>query len=166
MPDANDLPVFKIVREFAAPRDIVWAAWTEPKRMQRWLGPKGTQATSLKFELRPGGMSHTRLAMPGGGAMYARWDFEEIEPPRKLVYMHGVADENANFAKHPMEARFPTKMLTTVLFDAMGEKTRVTLTWTPFAATPEEVEFFRAAMPGMSQGWEGSFEQLDVYLAQ
>jgi hypothetical protein len=65
-----------------------------------------------------------------------------------------------------MEARFPTKMLTTVLFDAMGEKTRVTLTWTPFAATPEEVEFFRAAMPGMSQGWEGSFEQLDVYLAQ
>jgi uncharacterized protein YndB with AHSA1/START domain len=104
--------------------------------------------------------------MPGGAAMYARWDFQEVDPPRKLVYLHGVADENARVVKHPMEHRFPSQMLTTVMFEPVGKKTRVTLTWTPVDATAEEVEFFRTAMPGMTQGWAGSFEQLDAYLAE
>ncbi len=56
-------------------------------------------------------------------------------------------------------------METVVLFEPVSEKTRVTLTWVPYKATPEEIEFFRTAMPGMEMGWAGSFEQLDVYLA-
>jgi uncharacterized protein YndB with AHSA1/START domain len=165
MPDGNSLPVFQTIREFNAPRDVAWAAWTDPKQMQRWFGPKGTQATSLRYELRPGGISHTKLGMPNGGAIYARWDFKEIDPPRKLIYLHGIADADANLVKHPMENRFPLQMLTTVVFEPVGQKTRITLTWTPVDATPEEIEFFRTAMPGMTQGWEGSFEQLDAFLA-
>lgn len=169
MPEGNsrgpDLPVFQTVREFNAPCDVVWAAWTERRRLERWFGPRGTQATSIRFEMKPGGVVHTKLETPQG-AIYARWDILEVEPLKKLAYLHAVADEVGALAKLPWEGRFPTQMMTTVLFHALGEKTRVTLSWMPHEATAAEIEFFRSAMSGMQQGWAGSFEQLDAYLAE
>ena len=43
---------FMITREFPAPRELVWKAWTEPERMRQWFGPKGFTGTTVKLDLR------------------------------------------------------------------------------------------------------------------
>ena len=55
-------------REFDAPRDLVFAAFTDPKHLAQWWGPNGFTTTTSSFEFRAGGMwrnPHTvhRLAM-------------------------------------------------------------------------------------------------------
>ena len=42
-------------RTFDAPRELVWKALTEPARIPRWWGPKGTTTTVVEMDVRPGG---------------------------------------------------------------------------------------------------------------
>ena len=52
-------------------------------------------------------------------------------------------------------------------FDTMQEgKTKVTLRWFPLDATEEERQNFNAMRPSFTQGWKGTFDQLDEYLAK
>ena len=56
-------------------------------------------------------------------------------------------------------------MLTTVVFDDESGCTRVTLTWEPINPTKEEQASFAQAIPSMTGGWTGTFDQLDAFLA-
>ena len=51
-----------------------------------------------------------------------------------------------------------------VAFEDQGDKTGLTLTWSPLGATPEEEAVFQAAKIGMAGGWGGSFENLAEFL--
>ena len=51
----SELPEFVLDREFDAPRDMVWRAWTEPELLSRWYGPN-IETIIHKFELEPGGV--------------------------------------------------------------------------------------------------------------
>jgi uncharacterized protein YndB with AHSA1/START domain len=85
-----------------------------------------------------------------------------------MVYTQQFCDENENLARHPMAATWPATMLTTVVLTAEGpDQTRVTVTWEPHGATTrEELETFINARAGMTQGWTGSFDKLEEYLAK
>jgi len=162
----TDTPRFTITRAFAAPRARVWDAWTEPEALAQWFGPKGTCGSILAFDFRPGGEWRGRMDMPdGGGTMYSKFVFREIEPMSRLVWVHGFADAEGNRIRAPFAEQFPLEMLTVVHFADEGEGTRVDLSWTPLDATPEEEAFFVSMMASMNGGWSGSFEQLDEFLA-
>ena len=47
----------EFVRTYAAPRQLVWDAWTDPDQMAQWWGPRGvsTPRESIELDLRPGG---------------------------------------------------------------------------------------------------------------
>ena len=53
-----------ITRVFDAPRERVFAAWTEPEHVTQWWGPRGFTMPVFRIDLRPGGILH--LAMRGG----------------------------------------------------------------------------------------------------
>jgi uncharacterized protein YndB with AHSA1/START domain len=160
------VPEFRITRRFAAPRDRVWDAWTRPEQLARWFGPKGVTTTVLSFDLRPGGGLHARMESADGGAMWARFVYREVAAPETLVWEHGFADEAGAFTASPFGGPWPLRLLTTVRFDEEeGDATRLTLTWVPLEATPEEETAFAAMMESMTGGWSGSFEQLDAFLA-
>jgi len=162
----TDTPRFTITRAFAAPRARVWDAWTRPEALAQWFGPKGTCGSILAFDLRPGGEWRGRMDMPdGGGTMYSKFVFREIEPMSRLVWVHGFADAEGNRIRAPFAEQFPLEMLTVVHFADEGEGTRVDVSWTPLDATPEEEAFFVSMMASMNGGWSGSFEQLDEFLA-
>lgn len=159
-------PEFQISRSFDAPRERVWEAWTKPEQLARWFGPKGVVTTVRHFDLRPGGGLHARMDSPDGNGMYARFVYREVEPPAKLVWEHGFADEAGEFTDSPFGGPWPLRLLTTVLFAEEGERTRVTLSWVPLEATAEEEAAFAAMMESMTGGWTGSFEQLETFLAE
>lgn len=156
---------FSISHLFKAPREKVWAAWTQPDKLARWFGPKGTKTTVISADIRPGGMTHCHMVHPGGGIIWARFGYREIDPPSRLVYEHSFADEHANITGSPFGGDWPKVLLTTVIFEEAGENTRVRLSWIPLDATRAEEAEFRNAMGSMTDGWSGSFEALEAYLA-
>jgi uncharacterized protein YndB with AHSA1/START domain len=64
-----------------------------------------------------------------------------------------------------MSATWPLEMLSTMTLTKENGRSTVTIEWTPLNATDEEIATFNAAHDGMKQGWTGTFEQLEAYLA-
>lgn len=158
---------FVISRTFDAPRDLVWKAFTEPKRMAQWWGPKGFKVIALKTDLRPGGMCHYGLEAPNGSPMWGRFIYREIVAPERIVLVNSFSDEKGGLARHPGHISWPLEMLSTFSFEEeKGGKTRFTIRWAPYNATEEECRTFDEGRSSMTQGWGGTLEQLEAYLAK
>ena len=138
-----------IVRTFAAPPALVFAAWTDPRQLSRWIGPHGFSARNERLELRPGGAWHATLRAPDGSEHRIRGIYREIEAPRRLVFSHAWEDG---------EGRLSPQTLVTVTFAEDGPgRTRMHFRQTGFA-TPE-------ARDAHDEGWSASFERLTGALA-
>ncbi len=155
---------FTITRTFDAPREIVWKAWTDPKLFSQWFGPKGFTSKVYTLDLRAGGMLHTCLKSPDGHEMWAKFVYREVTPPSRLVWEHSFSDQEGGITRHPGHKDWPLKLLTTVTLEAIGDQTKLTLTWIPLDATEIERKTFEEGIPGMNQGWSGTFEQLTAFL--
>jgi uncharacterized protein YndB with AHSA1/START domain len=156
---------FSITRTFDAPRTLVWQCFTEPERMKEWWGPKGSTIVASKMDLRVGGIYHGAMRDPAGRVMWAKFVYRDIVAPERLVWEHSFSDETGALTRHPLSPTWPLKLRTTVTFDAIaGDKTKVTLIWSPLDASEEEQQTFAAAHDSMNGGWTGTFDQLAAYL--
>lgn len=156
---------FVISREFAAPRDLVWTAWTQEEHFGRWFGPKGVTISIARFDLRPGGMCHYSMTTPDGKTLWGRAAYRDVVPQSKLVWINSFSDENAGVTRHPLTPdRWPLELLTVVTFAENAGKTTVTVTWLPIDADDEERRVFDNSHASMNAGWGGTFEQLGNYL--
>jgi len=157
-------PEFTITHTSAAPLERVWQAWTDPKLFEQWFGPKGWSCMVKTFDLRPGGILHSRLTTPDGQDMWAKFIYREVKPPEKLSWEHSFSDKDGSITRHPSHPVWPLKLITTIIFEAAGSSTKLTLTWVPFNASTEECACFESQRQSMTQGWGGTFEQLDMFL--
>jgi uncharacterized protein YndB with AHSA1/START domain len=157
---------FVISRTFHAPRDKVWRAWSEPDRMRQWFSPKGITAKAAKMDFRPGGTYHYCLVTPDGREMWGKAAYREIAAPERLVWINSFSDEHGGVTRHPMAPTWPLEMFTTVTFTETGGGTQVTVRWEPLNPTDEERRTFDAGHQSMQQGWTGTFDQLEEYLAR
>lgn len=155
---------FEISRVVDAPRERVWQAWTEVERVKKWWGPKGFTVTTCKLDLRPGGIGHYCLRAPDGGEMWGKFVYREIVKPERLVWMNSFSDKGGGITKHPMSPDWPSEMLTTVTFEAQGDRTRISVHWLPHEATAAERKVFEEGRDSMKMGWTGTFDQFADYL--
>jgi uncharacterized protein YndB with AHSA1/START domain len=155
-------------RTFDTSLDNMFEIWTNPNHFSKWLPPTGFTQTILKGEIKPGGEIFYRMDGPEGMKMYGKIFYKEIVKPSKLVYSQIFSDENGDIGRHPMAPTWPERMLTTVQFyPETATTTRVEITWVVEGdATDAERKTFHDAKAGMTQGWGGSFEKLEQYLAQ
>jgi uncharacterized protein YndB with AHSA1/START domain len=158
----SEHPEFVMTRHFKAPRALVWKAWTDPAVLADWFGPKGCVTRIERFELKPGGVWHSYMVMPDGMEMWAKFEFQEIVPLERLVWLHGFSDAQCGRTKHPMSPTWPLLMHTTVTFEDAGAATKLTVRWVPYEATAQERQTFVEGLSGMTMGWGGSFMQLDA----
>jgi uncharacterized protein YndB with AHSA1/START domain len=156
---------FVISRLLKAPRELVFACFTDPRHMKQWWGPKGFTVIASTMELRPGGFYHYGMRAPDGSAMWGKFTYREIEKPSRIVLVSTFSDAAGGVTRHPLAPSWPLQMLSTFLFDTEGEGTRLTIKWLPIDPTDEERATFEAGRAGMTQGWSGTFEQLEAYLA-
>ena len=159
---------FFINRTFEVPLNVMFDVWSKPEHLSKWLPPTGFDMEFVRADLRPGGSSFYFMSGPGGMKMYGHIDYQEITKPSRLVYTQQFCDEHEKVSRHPMSPTWPETMLTTIELTAEGpDRTRVTVMWEPVGAvTPEELETFINAKAGMTQGWTGSFDKLEEYLAK
>jgi len=160
----SDLPTYVLERDFDAPRELVWKTWTDPELLPRWYGP-GVETTIHRLDLAPGGLWLVEMAW-GGNSHFQRVEYVEVTPPEKLVWLHSTSDGEWNVVANPMMPDWPRVLLTTVTFEASGERTKLRLTWAPHEATDAEIAGFAAAIEGMGKGWGAGMELLAELLTE
>lgn len=157
---------FAITRTFAAPRATIWQAFTDPDLMKRWWGPKGAEVGHSKMDLRPGGTYHYSMRTADGKDIWGRQVYREIEPPERLVFINSFSDAEGGLSRHPFAPTWPLELLSTFELREADGRTAFTVTWTPHYATPEERAAFDAGHDSMRQGWTGTLDQLEAFLAK
>ena len=144
---------FFITREFDAPRELVFKAFTDPQLYVQWLGPRQMKMTLEKFEPRAGGM----------------WRYKHVDENGNEYGFHGVNHEVLS----------PELLIDTFEFEGLPEKGHVSLETARF----EELQGGRTKLTihsvfqtvadrdgmvgsGMEQGISESFERLDEILSK
>ena len=80
-----NLPTIRIVRDFDAPREKVFKAWTDPELVVQWLGPKSTEMRIDQWNARTGG-NYRYTALQDGEEVAAFYgSFHEVRPSERLV---------------------------------------------------------------------------------
>jgi len=83
-------------RVFDAPRELVWKAWTDPKYVMQWWGPKGFTAPVCKMDFRVGGKFLFCMRAPDGQEFWNGGEYFEIVLHEKIVYSMYFADAQGN----------------------------------------------------------------------
>ncbi|MEV7598170.1 SRPBCC family protein [Kitasatospora sp. NPDC089797] len=144
------LPTIRIVREFDAPRERVFQAWTEPELVARWLGPEDLDMTIDAWEARTGG--HYRYSMHRDGLQVAAFygSFHEVRPATRLV-------QTFTFEGVPNGVS-----LDTASFEPVGEgRTRVTVLSVVDSLAARDA----ILASGMERGVVEGYRKLDALLA-
>ncbi len=96
MTDTNDTTV-TVRRTFAAPRERVWEAFTDPAQVDQWWGPDGFDTTTDEMTVKPGGVWRFVMVGPDGEEYQNRVEYDAVEEPARLVYAHGSPDDPEQF---------------------------------------------------------------------
>ena len=156
---------FVISRTFDTTREQLWKAWTERERLMQWFGPKGVKILTAKLDLRPKGSFHYCMVTPDGKPIWGKFVYHDIVRPEKIVWVNSFSDEAGGVTRHPFSGTWPLEMLTTLTLSEKADKTTVTIEWVPIDPSPEELQTFDGGRNSMIQGWTGTFDQLEEYLA-
>ncbi|MBT3941115.1 MAG: SRPBCC domain-containing protein [Chloroflexi bacterium] len=160
----SEKPEFVMEREFDAPRELVWRAWTEPEFLARWYGPN-VETVIHEFDLKPGGQWLHEMKM-GENSHFVKIEFQEIQPPERISWLESGVDSNWNNAPNPMMPDWPGTLSTTVTFEDAGEKTNMRFVWAPHEATDAQVAAFVGAKDNLGGGWGSGFGIMDEILAE
>jgi uncharacterized protein YndB with AHSA1/START domain len=91
-PEASDREIV-VTRDFDAPRELVWWAWTDPEKIVRWWGPVGFTTTIEVMDVRPGGHWNHVMHGPDGTDYPNRIVFKEVVELEKIVFSNSGGRE-------------------------------------------------------------------------
>ena len=157
---------FTVFREFNAPRNLVWKVYTEAEHLANWWGPKGFKMLHAKLDLKPGGLFHYCMQSPDGNEMWGRFVYRDVVVPERVIFTNSFSDAKGNAVRAPFNPNWPLEVLNFVTLTERNGKTTITLKGGAFNATDEERKIFAGAQAMMEQGFKGTFDQLDEYLAK
>jgi uncharacterized protein YndB with AHSA1/START domain len=140
-------------RVFAAPRTLVFQAWTTQEHVQRWWGPRGFTAPRCEWDARPGGRLHIDMRAPNGHIYPMNGTFTEVVAPERLVFRSAALDDSG-------EPLF--EVLNTLTFTEVAGKTHLRLEVQVSGAKPNTESYLN----GMQQGWNETLDRLEAALAQ
>lgn len=164
MPANAELIAFEITRRYDRPLATVWRAWSEAKQLQQWWGPKGCSIEVRRFEFRPGGFFHYAMRFPGAEPMWGRFNYREIEPQARLVWLNSFANEGGGIARAPFSDDCPMEIENSVSFMEANGSTTVALRARPFGELAAERRYFDELRPSLNEGYGGTFDQLGDFL--
>ena len=141
-----------VVREFDAPRDMVFKAFTDQKLVAKWLSPKRLKMRIEKFEAKPGGSWRYIHADDNGHEFAFRGVTHELIAPELVI-------QTFEFEGLPEKGHVA---LETTRFESLpGNRTRLT-NQTVFQSVADRDGMVAAGMEG---GMNEAYEQLDELLA-
>jgi uncharacterized protein YndB with AHSA1/START domain len=138
-------PSLTIKRRFNATPAKVFAAWTDPEKVKRWMGPGEVKVLLAEADPRPGGRYHWIMQQPDGQEHDVSGVYREVIPNERLVF---------TWAWKSTPER---ESLVTVTFKSDGAGTLMTL---------QHEQFFDEDARDRHQfGWNGALEKLEKFIA-
>ena len=134
----------KLSRIFDAPRELVWAAWTDQTHARHWWGPRHHPSTHVEIDARVGG--RWRICLTGvadGRELWHGGVFREVVKNERLVFTFKWDEDGERGEEN----------LVTITFADEGGKTRMTFRQEPFVSADER--------EGHGEGWSSAFDRLD-----
>lgn len=143
------------IGEYPVPVARLWAAWTDPRQLERFWGPPEWPARFTRLELTAGGRANYFMTGPDGQTSHGYWVFDAIEAGHRFSLRDGFANPdgtpNAEFPETRMEVRF----------EATDGGSRFVITsWFPSLEAMEAM-----TQMGMVEGLRSALGQLDGVLA-
>jgi uncharacterized protein YndB with AHSA1/START domain len=154
--DAQKLTMI-LTAEFDATPERIWQLWADPRQLERWWGPPTYPATFTRHDLTPGSRVEYHMTGPAGDQPRGYWDIVEVDPPRRLVFRDGFAnDDGTPNADLPVgEAR--------IRIEPIGDN-RTQMSIESIFASVEAMEQVLAM--GMEEGMTQAVNQIDAILAE
>jgi uncharacterized protein YndB with AHSA1/START domain len=157
----NDTERMTITRVFDAPRELVWKAWTDPKYVMQWWGPKGFTSPTCKIDFRVGGKFLCSMKSPDGQEFYNAGEYHEIIPHEKIVSSMYFADAQGNKVEpevYGIEHEAIPDARDVALFEDLGNgQTKLTFIGN------ETMESARES--GQAEGWDQVLEKFAAVVA-
>ena len=141
-------PFIEVIREFDAPRDLVFRASTEPDLVARWLGPREMAMRVIEYDARPGGRYRYVHAAPDGAEYAFRGVFHTVSEPLII--------QTFEFEGAPGSVSLESTAL-----DDIGGRTRMRHS----AVFPSVAARDQALAAGMERGINDSMDRLAELLA-
>jgi uncharacterized protein YndB with AHSA1/START domain len=138
-------PSLTLKRRLKAPPAKVFAAWTDPEKVKRWMGPGNVEAVSAESDVRVGGRYRWVMRAPSGEEYDVSGVYREIVANEKLVFTWA------------WKSAPESETLVTVLLEPDGDGTLLTLTHEQFAD-----EDARNRHQG---GWNGALDKMEKLFA-
>ena len=92
----KDKQTVSITKQFDAPRDMVWDAYTKPELLDQWWAPKPMTSRTKAMEFREGGRRFYAMVSPEGQERWAVQQYRSITPKTNFKFFNAFADENEN----------------------------------------------------------------------
>src|ERR1700722_3610687 len=134
-----------IVREFAAPRELVFKAWTDPEHLARWWGPRGFTNPVCEWPAQAGAAIYVVMRGPNGAEYPMGGTFREVTPPERLVFTSGAMDESKKLL---------FELLHTITFVERNGKTTVNVHSCVLTTTPDAGKYLSGYEAGITQSLE------------
>ncbi|MCC2111217.1 MAG: SRPBCC family protein [Hyphomicrobiales bacterium] len=139
-----------LTRRFAAPRDLVWRAYTEPDLVKQWLtGPPGHSMPVCEIDLKPGGKWRYVWRLPNGDEMGSGGTFRDIQAPDRIVHTERFDEDWTG-----------GETLVTIVFEDAEGGTEMAMT----VRYNTEATRDSAISSGMPEGIAHSYDSLDKLL--
>ncbi|HEX8563251.1 MAG TPA: SRPBCC domain-containing protein [Flavobacterium sp.] len=145
-----------VKREFAAPVERVWAAWTQSELLDKWWAPKPWKAETKTMDFSEGGLWLYAMVSPENERHYSRADYQTISKPQGFTSVDAFCDENGN-----LNSDFPQMHWQTGFTDAGGA------TFVDIIITFESEEELEKIMAmGFKEGFTMGLSNLDELFEQ
>ncbi len=143
-------------REFAAPLQNVWDAWTKSELLDQWWAPKPYVAKTKSMDFREGGTWFYAMIGPEGDEHRCRADFKTIRPHESITWADAFCDENWN-----TNTEFPSTSWNITFSESDGSTfVNVNLVY----AKRSDLEMI--LQMGMKEGFTAALGNLDELLAR
>jgi uncharacterized protein YndB with AHSA1/START domain len=140
----------RVERVFDAPRERVFAAYTDPELVAQWWGPRNSTTVVDEMDATTGGKWRFTMPNPDGGETGFRGVYREVLAPERIVQ---------TFEWEGMPGHVTVD---TATFEDLGDRTR--LVTTSIFHTPEERDGMLES--GMESGMNETYDRLDELLAR
>ena len=142
-----DKPSLTLTREYAAPPERLWRAWTDAKALKQWWGPAPGEPVSVaELDVRVGGRFRICFGGADGNAHECGGTYKEVVMPSKLVFTWAWPRTTPE-----------RESLVSILFKAKGRGTELVF--------KHERLFDEKVRDDHKRGWTGLLEGLERYLA-
>ncbi len=143
-----------LTRDFAAPPELMFRLWIEPRHLAAWWGPTSFDNPVCEVDARVGGALLIHMRAPDGVVYPMAGAFTEVEPPSRLAFTSQALSAAGEVL---------LESSATVTFEATETGgTRLTVTADAVGVAPQAPQM----LAGMEEGWRQTLNNLADVAAQ